>query len=151
VVNLPFVQFLLDVAMVYTYWLMVTASGSAAAGSHRTATIAGLVAIAFALYGAWDLVSYRMGCSVKYSSRLAESDRLRRSDLRFRYGATAASLLATIGVWVVALDVRNTMATSLVIYAVIVLIAFGFRVAKDSKPVGTNDSDVSTTAGTSAQ
>jgi hypothetical protein len=61
--NLPLVQFLIDIALVIVYWLTaVTAEGTVPGVSRPNSAVpeAGLIAVAFVLYFAWDSVALRM-------------------------------------------------------------------------------------------
>jgi hypothetical protein len=62
-VNLPLAQFLIDIALVVVYWLLaITAEGANPAIPRPTSAVpeARYVAVAFLLYGAWDLVALRI-------------------------------------------------------------------------------------------
>jgi hypothetical protein len=81
--NFPLLQFAIEIALVYVYWLLVVSSTDASQGSsNNTGTTvlpeAGLIALYFALSCCWDLTAWAMRKAPKYPDMRMEEDRPRR-------------------------------------------------------------------------
>lgn len=122
--NLPLLRFVLDLAMVFSYYLFVvtpnTSSKSAVVSPRFDATV---VLTIFALYAAWDLVSLAMdrsGYPVTF-----------RTD---RFLVTVATLVASAGVVAVAWLCSDTEKLAIVVDSLLIGITLLYRWAKDSAP-----------------
>ncbi len=81
--NLPLFQFIIEIALVYVYWLLVVSSTRISRGTPSVAdapvlTEAILVTCYFALSSCWDLTAWAMRRTSKYSAMRIEDDRPRR-------------------------------------------------------------------------
>jgi len=128
-VNLPLAQFLIDIALVVVYWLLaITAEGANPAIPRATSVVpeARYVAVAFLLYGAWDLVALRIRRVEAAASAATGTDVPARR--RVTYGFAVVSLL-TWGLlsW---MDPRSTPIV-IVADAWLIVVAVAYRIAKE--------------------
>jgi hypothetical protein len=128
-VNLPLAQFLIDIALVVVYWLLaITAEGANPAIPRPTSAVpeARYVAVAFLLYGAWDLVALRIRRVEAAASAATGTDVPARRGVT--YGFAVLSLL-TWGLlsW---MDPRSTLIV-VVADAGLIVVAVAYRMAKE--------------------
>jgi hypothetical protein len=128
-VNLPLAQFLIDIALVVVYWLLaITAEGANPAIPRPTSAVpeARYVAVAFLLYGAWDLVALRIRRVEAAASAATGTDVPARR--RVTYGFAVVSLLSWgLLSW---MDPRST-AIVVVADAGLIVVAVAYRMAKE--------------------
>jgi hypothetical protein len=131
--NWPLAQFVLDILMVFDYWLLATAAGAHGPNAVPNATTtAGLVVVAFLLYCAWDVVSFFIGRASRYQVLIEnEGDRWKGYN-PVRNATTWICTALAIVIWIVA--GHNTgVAASYTIAALLIADALAFRVMKDHR------------------
>jgi hypothetical protein len=128
-VNLPLAQFLIDIALVVVYWLLaITAEGANPAIPRPTSAVpeARYVAVAFLLYGAWDLVALRIRRVEAAASAATGTDVPARRGVT--YGFAVVSLLSWgLLSW---MDPRSTPIV-VVADAGLIVVAVAYRLAKE--------------------
>jgi len=135
--NLPFLQFFLDVSMVVTYYVVVALAETSGQQGGASLTPdarpeAALILVAFALYSAWDWSGYRLFRDREYARRL-QSPREPATGLdprrKVTFIFTAISLVIAATVWK-----THPRAPGTVIATDVVLIAmlFCYRLAKQA-------------------
>ena len=131
-INWPLTQFILDILMVFVYWLLVTSSGLARSIHHPDGVTAGLVLAAFVLYCLWDFVSNRIVRQAKYQDLLDDRGEYSGVDW-FRFVTTWGCTLACLIIWRIAVQFNTTITSTLIIDGALVVTAVVFRLLKDSK------------------
>ena len=127
--NLPLWQFVVDVALVVTYWLTALwAEGSGTELGEVTSARpeAVLVAASFVLYLAWDRIALAIRNSDLYDKRSKEKDVPPRRHVTEAFAAAAA----VFGGVVFCIDPSND-GMIVAIDAALILLILGFRVAKE--------------------
>lgn len=135
--NLPLWQFVIDVALVVTYWFTaVSAEGTGTGlGTHTSARPETLsVAVAFLLYCAWDQVGFAIRRSDLYEKSPPSIDIPRRRYLT-RWCAAIAVVFAAV-VWII--DPSNST-TIIVIDCLLIALILGFRFTKEMRFVTPDD------------
>lgn len=135
--NLPFLQFFLDVSMVVTYYVVVALAENSGqqAGAPLTPDArpeAVLIFVAFALYSAWDWSGYCLFRDREYARRL-QSPRRPATGLDQRrkvtFAFTLISLATAVSVWF-----AHPRAPGIVIAtdAGLIVMLFAYRLAKQA-------------------
>lgn len=136
-VNIPFVQFFLDVLMVIMYYVVVAVAENSdhALGpvlTHSAGPEASLVFVVFVLYSVWDFTGFRLFHDPEYSKRLATP---READSKFgpRRWVTFIFTLVTGGLAMVVWQLDPETPGSVVITdAVIFAVLFLYRICKQA-------------------
>jgi hypothetical protein len=128
--NLPIVMFLIDILLVYIYWLVpVTTVHYEVAGlspQPEAFRSTALVTSAACLYVAWDFIALRMRKSDKYPARPEEQDIPgRRYASMLLFGLTAAVLI------VVCWKHPNSDTPVIAVDVVLILLLLGYRTLKE--------------------
>lgn len=128
--NLPLGQFLVDAALVVTYWLTAVWAEGSGSELGRVASArpeAVLVAVSFVLYVIWDRIGLAIRNSERYEARPKDKDVPRRRHVTEVF---AAATLVMAGV-VSLLDPASTTAIVMV-DLVLIAVIIGFRFAKEA-------------------
>jgi hypothetical protein len=126
--NLQLLQFVIDILLVFDYWLLVTSAGVGPIHNQSGQVTAMLVFVSFTLYLAWDFVSARMAKSSAYGFIDKPTDsRYRRRSTFMCWAATAVLFLVTFW-W------HDRYTSVIVINVCLGLIAILFRWRKDRVP-----------------
>ena len=140
--NLPLLQFAMEIALVYIYWLLVVSSTRTSGGKSGIASTpvlaeAVLVTCYFALSCCWDLAALAMRRASKYSAMPMEDDRPRRRLV------TRAFLLIFIVLTVIVVLARPLGGVSIMFTAVMIIIVVMHRWVQNlvQHPAGRQESE----------
>lgn len=128
--NWPLAQFLIDVTLVYVYWLCAVTSEAAPSAGHVVRASAlpesSLVLTSGVLYFMWDLVAWRVRMLPQYEERPIEHDIPGRRWVSLGLALASATVLGCVLIW----SPTSTSAV-LAVDAVLWVVLVGYRFAKD--------------------
>jgi cytochrome bd-type quinol oxidase subunit 2 len=138
--NLPLAAFVLDVLMVFAYYLVFSFTESQAGADVATRSDARseayIIALAFLLYSLWDLVSWRIKSDQPYQDAVKPKDAV-QGQIHTDFGArrwTTLAFLVIFGVFAVIIALVDSSSDGTVVAFDVALIALlvAYRVAKSS-------------------
>ena len=127
--NLPLWQFLIDVALVVTYWFCATsAEGIGTDLGHRASAQPESVAVAisFILYCLWDWVGYTIRKSDRYEQNPVSKDVPRRRYVTWAFATIAVGI--ALAVWVTQPKADRTI---MVVDFILIFLIIAFRFTKE--------------------
>lgn len=134
-VNLPLIQFGIDVALVITYWLLVNSAELASGHADtphadvRWDTI--YVAVAAVLYVAWDLAALQLRKDARYTRMTMANDVPARRYISALLAVATVALAAIINLTGLA---QNRPSGAVLVDAVLIVLVLTYRIAKDRHP-----------------
>ncbi len=132
--NKPFIQFLLDVAMVFVYFLLIRVAEASLSEADARPEVY-LVCLSFMLYTLWDIVSYRLS-SDDNAQKALRGEYFRRRQGRRAYGqrrwvTVGFTIVAIImAVWIREYGTRLSPVNVALIDIVLIVILMFYRAIK---------------------
>jgi hypothetical protein len=128
--NLPIVMFLIDILLVYIYWLVPVTTVHYEVAGHtpqpEALRLTALVTLAAFLYVAWDFIALRMRKSAKYAKRPDEQDIPAR-----RYVSILLFCLTAAVLIVVCWKHPHTNTPVIAVDVILIALLLGYRTLKE--------------------